>query len=356
MSERSIEELEAELLSKERQLQEALETIELLRQREAEHADAAGGLIAKIVHDINNLNTRIRSSGQIISNAFDDLRRHLPLLLFQTPPELQTLFLDFLDRYDQQTPCQDRLSTREERRLKRRLEEELEALNVEEAEDIADTLVDMGVNSIAEEFVPFFQCESCEELLEAAGSLLNLQKTNCRTLTPSSDRIIQTTHMLRDSIIALLARHKIRGRIAEGLEKALNAYQFRCDQQNIQLHKAYAEELPMFSFHPSLDLVWLNLIENATEAIGKNGELEVYLSLKDDDGFLVQIVDSGRGIPEDDQEKIFERSFTSKSQGGIHGVGLYLVRQIVERHQGSILVESQPGRTSFSVRLPILAD
>ena len=354
MSDR-IKVLEAELLNKDRQLQEALETIELLRQREAEHADAAGGLIAKIVHDINNLNTRVRSSGQIISHAFSDLREHLPLLLFQTPLEQQKLFLTFLDYCEQQNVCHERLSTREERRLKRSLEKELEDFGVAQADDIADTLVDLGVYTVNKDFVPFFQHEYCEELLEAAGSLLNLQKINCRTLTPASDRIIQTTQMLRDSIVALLARHKIRGRVVEGLEKALAVYQFRLEQQNIQLRKKYDEELPMLPFYPSLDLVWLNLIENAIDAIGRNGELEIHLSLKDE-GFLVQVIDSGNGIPEEDQEKIFERSFTSKSQSSVHGVGLYLVRQIIDRHQGSIQVESRPGNTCFSVWLPNLSD
>ena len=354
MSER-IQELEAELLVKERQLQEALETIELLRQREAEHADAAGGLIAKIVHDINNLNTRIRSSGQIISHAFNDLRHHLPLLLFRIPPEQQEFFLAFLDYCEEQGLCRAQLSTREERRLKRTQEEELRACDVELADDIADTLVDIGVYSFTENFIPFFQNEHCEELLEAAGSLINLQRTNCHTLSPACDRIIQTTQILRDSIIALLARHRIRASIAESIDKALAAYALRLDQQKIYARKEYDDELPMLSFYPSLDLVWLNLIENAIEAIGKSGKIEVRLTTKDE-GLLIQVVDSGNGIPEEAQEKIFERSFTTKSQGGVHGVGLYLVRQIVDRHQGSIQLESRPSKTCFSVWLPILTD
>lgn len=350
-----IKELEAELRGKEQQLQEALETIELLRQREAEHADAAGGLIAKIVHDINNLNTRIRSSGQIIAHAFSDLREHLPLLLFHTPPEQQKLFLAFLDYCEQQELCHERLSTREERRLKRTLKKELDTYEIGHADDIADTLVDMGVYEISKDFIPFLQNSHSEDLLEAASSLLNFQKINCRTLTPACDRIIQTTQILRDSIIALLANHRIKGRIADGLEKALAAHLVRIEQQHVRLHKQYDEDLPMLSFYPSLDLIWLNLIENAIEAVGKDAELGIALSVKDS-GLLVQIRDNGEGIPEDDLEKIFERSFTSKSQGSVHGVGLYLVRQIIDRHQGAIQVESRPGDTRFSVWLPILSD
>ena len=76
-----VNDLEAQLRAKDKQLQEALENLERIQKREAETREAIGDLIAGIVHGINNLNTRIRSSSTTLSHAFNDLQQHLPSIL-----------------------------------------------------------------------------------------------------------------------------------------------------------------------------------------------------------------------------------------------------------------------------------
>jgi signal transduction histidine kinase len=69
---------------------------------------------------------------------------------------------------------------------------------------------------------------------------------------------------------------------------------------------------------------------------------------------VVQITDSGCGIPEEIKHQIFEPFFTTKPAGEGSGLGLNIVKKIIEKHQGKINVKSCPGRTTFSILLPIL--
>ena len=70
------------------------------------------------------------------------------------------------------------------------------------------------------------------------------------------------------------------------------------------------------------------------------------------DGVIVEITDSGCGIPDEIKARIFEPFFTTKRAGEGSGLGLDIVKKIIERHDGSISVESQPGKTTFRVFLP----
>jgi len=96
--------------------------------------------------------------------------------------------------------------------------------------------------------------------------------------------------------------------------------------------------------------VAINLILNAGSAMGKGGVLNVSTSI--DDGYaVIRFRDNGSGVAQENLEKIFEPFFTTKEKGT--GLGLAITKQIVEQHQGSIAIESQPGNgTVVTVRLP----
>ncbi|RKH52459.1 PAS domain S-box protein [Corallococcus interemptor] len=108
-----------------------------------------------------------------------------------------------------------------------------------------------------------------------------------------------------------------------------------------------------------LEQVLSNLLENALKYSPDGGAIRVRLSLSDDVAVL-SVTDPGIGIPEDQQQQLFDRYFrarnaSTRSYGGL-GLGLYISRDIVERHGGRIWVESVPGRGStFYVALPTLA-
>ncbi|MCB0211224.1 MAG: GHKL domain-containing protein, partial [Anaerolineae bacterium] len=95
-----------------------------------------------------------------------------------------------------------------------------------------------------------------------------------------------------------------------------------------------------------------NLIHNAIQAMDNEGELQI--DVFQDAGYVVtQITDSGAGIPDEIKDRIFEPFFTTKPAGEGSGLGLDIVRKIVEKHDGTIEVDSRPGRTTFRVLLPV---
>jgi signal transduction histidine kinase len=105
-------------------------------------------------------------------------------------------------------------------------------------------------------------------------------------------------------------------------------------------------------FAGELNQIWLNLIDNALDAMPGAGRVEV-LARRERERVAVRIVDDGSGIPEEIRAKIFEPFFTTKPMGQGTGLGLDIVRRLVIHNDGQITVESRPGRTEFLVTLPL---
>jgi len=101
-----------------------------------------------------------------------------------------------------------------------------------------------------------------------------------------------------------------------------------------------------------MNQIWANLIDNAIDAAPPAGRVEV-TAARAGANVAVSIVDNGPGIPPELRARIFEPFFTTKPVGQGTGLGLDIVWKLVRRHDGSIDVESQPGRTVFTVTMPI---
>ena len=99
-----------------------------------------------------------------------------------------------------------------------------------------------------------------------------------------------------------------------------------------------------------LNQVWLNLIDNALDALLEPGSIEVS-ACRELDRVVVRFVDDGPGIPPEIVSQIFDPFFTTKPPGQGIGLGLELSRRLVRQYQGDIEVESRPGRTKFRVSL-----
>ncbi len=124
----------------------------------------------------------------------------------------------------------------------------------------------------------------------------------------------------------------------------------------ITVVKDYDQSLPQIPVYAAeLNQVWTNLIDNAVSAMDGQGTLTVRTGL-DRDRVLVEIGDTGPGVPPEIRERIFEPFFTTKAVGEGTGLGLDISwRIIVNKHHGDLEVESVPGDTRFRVRLPLTA-
>jgi signal transduction histidine kinase len=121
----------------------------------------------------------------------------------------------------------------------------------------------------------------------------------------------------------------------------------------IRIRREYAADLPRIEAYASeLNQVWTNLIDNALAAMGDEGELSLRTYTQGGQ-VVVEVCDTGPGIPPDIKERIFEPFFTTKPQGVGNGLGLHIVyNSIVDKHQGRIEVTSRPGATCFRILLP----
>jgi signal transduction histidine kinase len=126
--------------------------------------------------------------------------------------------------------------------------------------------------------------------------------------------------------------------------------------KGITVNKQFDPDLPKIpAYAGELNQVWTNLIDNAAQAMHGTGTLTVRTA-RENDCVLVEIGDSGPGIPEAIQQRIFEPFFTTKPVGEGTGLGLDIAwRIVVNKHHGDLRVESAPGDTRFQVRLPIQA-
>ncbi|MGZ8178078.1 ATP-binding protein [Williamsia sp. SKLECPSW1] len=118
--------------------------------------------------------------------------------------------------------------------------------------------------------------------------------------------------------------------------------------------REYDPALPAIPVYAAeLNQVWTNLIDNAVAAMGGSGTLTVR-TRRDGDAAIVEIADTGPGVPEDLRTRIFEPFFTTKAVGEGTGLGLDISwRIVVKKHKGSLTVRSEPGDTVFEVRIPI---
>jgi signal transduction histidine kinase len=124
----------------------------------------------------------------------------------------------------------------------------------------------------------------------------------------------------------------------------------------ITVVRDYAPGLPRIpAYAAELNQVWTNLIDNAVDAMGGTGTLTVRTALDTDrDQVMVEIGDTGPGVPPEIRNRIFEPFFTTKDVGQGTGLGLDISwRIVVKKHHGDIRVESSPGDTRFQVRLPL---
>jgi PAS domain S-box-containing protein len=118
--------------------------------------------------------------------------------------------------------------------------------------------------------------------------------------------------------------------------------------------REYADDLPTIQAYASeLNQVWTNLIDNAVDAMDGQGTLSIR-ARRAGDRVEVEVEDDGPGIPAENLARLFDMFFTTKPPGEGTGLGLAISRNIVvNRHHGELAVESAPGRTRFTVRLPL---
>lgn len=336
-----------------RQSKEHLEkTLEELQQSQAkliqsEKMAALGQLIAGVAHEINNPLGAIRSSSESISGVLDQTLDRIPGFFRSLPDEYRGSFLDLLNRALEKDM---NISSKEERKLRRKLTRKLEEHEIEDADTVADILTDMGVYDDIGDFLPLIEYQESESVLQMAYDLSALRR-NAQTIGTATDRTSKIVFALKSYAHSDTSGQAVSADITEGIETVLTLYHNQL-KHGIEVIRKY-EKLPAIRCYPDeLNQVWTNIIHNAIHAMEGKGTLKIAVR-QEDDRAVVTFTDSGKGIPDEIKERIFEPFFTTKPAGEGSGLGLDIVKKIIGKHNGKIEAESEPGGTTFRVMLPV---
>jgi two-component system NtrC family sensor kinase len=196
-----------------------------------------------------------------------------------------------------------------------------------------------------------------EELLpeEDPATLKNLEEyqATIKKIKHHVERAATITHRLLGFARKINAEQE-QVQINEVVEETLSFLEKEAKHNNIAVNLKLDPQLPttMTEGH-RLQQILLNLIDNALDAVGHDGQVEIITSHKGQD-ISVQIVDNGPGIPPEIMKRIWDPFFTTKEQGKGTGLGLAISQNIIRTLGGSLNVESEVGRgTAFTVTIPI---
>ncbi len=175
-----------------------------------------------------------------------------------------------------------------------------------------------------------------------------------KDLADASNRISKLVSSIKSHVHMDRTNELQPTNIHQDIENTLTLLGFKLREKNITVTKKFCPDTPdVPAYVGELNQVWTNLIDNAIFAVEKNGEIAIESSCGDKN-IKVSIIDNGGGISNEILSRIFDPFFTTKKVGEGTGIGLDIVNRIVKRHKGDIKVNSVPGRTEFTVSIPLV--
>jgi PAS domain S-box-containing protein len=202
--------------------------------------------------------------------------------------------------------------------------------------------------------------------LEAVGNLIYLAKAApemppeaTEQLTLAEQELARVSHLTRQTLgFYRESTAAVSVEVPALIESVLALYSNKFNSKNITVVREFGECPPIYVVRGEMNQVVANLISNAADAVGNNGTITIRLACREDsDGPVVHMVveDDGPGITEENAKRIFEPFFTTKKDVGT-GLGLWVVKEIVERHGGAVELRSHTDHTArgaaFMVMLP----
>lgn len=350
--ERKVNERTQQLNLRNEELVKAINDLEESQQQlvHSEKMAALGQLVASIAHEINTPLGAIQASAGNATKYYTAYANSLDMLFHTSQQNNQALFLWLLHN----ARPMESLTTREERVAKRKAIQVLDEHNIQRCADIAEMLIDMGLSHEVEQLLPFIQGDNYVDVIKSAHQLTGIMRSN-QTIYSATARASKIVFALKNFARQDQFGEKQESDINEGINTVLVLYSGLL-KQGCEVVKEF-DDLPLIPCHADeLNQVWTNLIHNALQAMDYKGTLTLRSRL-DPAGtcpqIVVQIEDTGHGIPADLQHRVWESFFTTKESGEGSGLGLGICKRIIEKHSGRLFFESEPGRTVFTVVLPL---
>ena len=312
-----------------------------------------GFLVAGIAHEIN-------SPAAAIQGAIDSFPDNLEGLVARARqvaelgllPDERTVYYALIDELTPRVGDLRLSAPAPVRRQARELADQLLADGVAEPAGAARILVEIGVAdqpAAMARLLPLLRAHGVDGLVGYLEQYAYLHR-NVQSIRLAVRRITRIVGALKGYSHLDQAR-AAPADIHEGIENTLVLLHHELSR-GIVVRRKFGDIPSIPVYVDELNQVWTNLIHNAVQALGDRGEITIETVLRAG-GVEVSVEDDGPGIAAEIQARIWEPFFTTKRPGEGTGLGLGIVRQIIDKHGGAITVASRPGSTRFTVRLPL---
>lgn len=344
--------MEQKVAERTTELQAALADLKASQQHliESEKMAALGQLVAGVGHEVNTPLGAIKSSIGNIQESLQDTLSQLPQLFQVLDRDQQQEFMALLSRSNGKTSV---LTTREEREIRKSLEAELNSHGIDNARNLANIFIKLNVFKDISPYLPLLKHEQAGLIFDTAYKLSDLS-SNTANIVLAIEKASKIIFALKNFARSDQSGEMAKSSLKDGLETVLTIYHNQI-KRNTTLVAEYEDLEEIYCFPDELNQVWTNLIHNALQAMDYKGTLTVKLDRAGDYQRVV-IQDNGQGIPDEIIGRIFTPFFTTKKAGEGSGLGLDIVKRIVDKHNGKIEVSSKVGvGTTFSVYIPAIS-
>ena len=350
-AEEEIRYVNEELINQKENLEALVDNLTQTREQlvQSEKMAALGQLIAGIAHEINTPLGAIKASIGNLSDSLETALGELPSLFQTQSIDNLQLFKEIFELSRKKTP---KLSSREKRQNRREISAKLKEAEIKDADLFADILVYLEIYSdSAEKLIPSLKMKDSLMVVRSARNFISLLK-NTNTINLAVEKATKVVFALKKYAHRDALGEKADTDIVDNIETVLTLYNNQL-KQGIEVVREY-EKLPLVKcYQDEVSQVWTNLIQNSIQAMRQEGTLTIKTHQHGEFVFI-SFRDTGPGIEPDIIDRIFDPFYTTKKQGEGSGLGLDIVKKIVEKHNGTISVDSILGEgATFIIKLPV---
>lgn len=325
------------------------------QQQQDDKMMALGKLSAGLAHELNNPSAAVVRSAHELKKHLSNLpEKFKGVIKIRTTDEVVDLVNDLVFNKIKDYGALN-LSMMARTEKEDQLADWLDRNKFENSYSLAETFTEFGIGvEDLEKVKQSLRPEDCIPVIGWVNQVLNTERL-VNEIGEASKRINDLVTSIKSYTHMDQAQEKTRADIHKGIRNTLTMLNHKLKKGNIKLIEEFSENLPHANIYVSeLNQVWTNLIDNAIDAMEGGSANELKIKSAKDGAFInVSVIDNGPGIPDAIRDKIFDPFYTTKAIGKGTGLGLDVVQQIVNQHNGRIYVDSHPGQTEFRVCIPI---